>query len=226
MKPMLAPSMMCVSEWQNPGDTLRTLESCGIELLHADVMDGSFVPNLMLGTESVKHLRAASRIPLDIHLMIERPEDKIAWFDPQPGEYVSVHAESTRHLQRALSRIRECGAHPMAALNPATPLCMLEDVLDDVEGVLLMTVNPGYAGQKLVPQTIAKIRRLRELLDAAGRRSVRIEVDGNVSFENGAKMRAAGADMFVCGTSSVFWKGAAVAENIAHFRQCLADAEK
>lgn len=226
MKPMLAPSMMCVSEWQNPGETIRTLESCDIELLHADVMDGSFVPNLMLGTESVRHLRAASRIPLDIHLMIERPEDKITWFDPQPGEYVSVHVESTRHLQRALSRIRECGALPMAALNPATPLCMLEDVLDDVEGVLLMTVNPGYAGQKLVPQTIGKIRRLREMLDAAGRGSVRIEVDGNVSFENGAKMRAAGADMFVCGTSSVFRKDASVAENIARFRQCLADAEK
>ena len=221
MKSLLAPSMMCVSEWQNPGDTLRTLERCGIELLHADVMDGSFVPNLMLGTESVKHLRAASSIPLDIHLMIERPEDKLAWFDPQPGEYVSVHAESTRHLQRALTRIRECGARPMAALNPATPLCMIEDVLDDVEGVLLMTVNPGYAGQKLVPQSLDKIRRLREMLDRAGKTDVRIEVDGNVSFENGAKMRAAGADMFVCGTSSVFRTGDSLENNIARFRQCL-----
>lgn len=221
MKSLLAPSMMCVSEWQNPGDTLRTLERCGIELLHADVMDGSFVPNLMLGTESVKHLRAASSIPLDIHLMIERPEDKLAWFDPQPGEYVSVHAESTRHLQRALSRIRECGARPMVALNPATPLCMIEDILDDVEGVLLMTVNPGYAGQKLVPQSLGKIRRLRRMLDGAGKKDVRIEVDGNVSFENGAKMRAAGADMFVCGTSSVFHAGGSLEDNIARFRQCL-----
>ena len=221
MKSLLAPSMMCVSEWQNPGDTLRTLERCGIELLHADVMDGSFVPNLMLGTESVKHLRAASSIPLDIHLMIERPEDKLAWFDPQPGEYVSVHAESTRHLQRALSRIRECGARPMVALNPATPLCMIEDILDDVEGVLLMTVNPGYAGQKLVPQSLGKIRRLRRMLDGAGKKDVRIEVDGNVSFENGAKMRAAGAYMFVCGTSSVYHTGGSLEDNIARFRQCL-----
>ena len=221
MKSLLAPSMMCVSEWQNPGDMLRTLERCGIELLHADVMDGSFVPNLMLGTESVKHLRAASSIPLDIHLMIERPEDKMAWFDPQPGEYVSVHAESTRHLQRALSRIRECGARPMVALNPATPRCMIEDILDDVEGVLLMTVNPGYAGQKLVPQSLGKIRRLRRMLDGAGKKDVRIEVDGNVSFENGAKMRAAGADMFVCGTSSVFHAGGSLEDNIARFRQCL-----
>ena len=221
MKSLLAPSMMCVSEWQNPGETLRTLERCGIELLHADVMDGSFVPNLMLGTESVKHLRAASSIPLDIHLMIERPEDKLAWFDPQPGEYVSVHVESTRHLQRALSRVRECGARPMVALNPATPLCMIEDVIDDVEGVLLMTVNPGYAGQKLVPQSLDKIRRLREMLDGTGKADVRIEVDGNVSFENGAKMRAAGADMFVCGTSSVFRAGSRLEENIARFRQCL-----
>ena len=109
----------------------------------------------------------------------------------------------------------------MVALNPATPLCMIEDVIDDVEGVLLMTVNPGYAGQKLVPQSLDKIRRLREMLDGAGKADVRIEVDGNVSFENGAKMRAAGADMFVCGTSSVFRAGSRLEENIARFRQCL-----
>lgn len=223
---LLCPSMMCVSPWDNPGAALRALEESGVELLHMDVMDGVFVPNLMLGTENIKHLRKCSKIPLDIHLMIDRPEDKIAWFDIQPGEYVSVHAESTNHLQRALARIRDCGAHPMAALNPATPLCMLEDVLPDVDAVLLMTVNPGYAGQKLVPQTLDKIARLRRMLDEAGRADVRIEVDGNVSFENGTKMRAAGADMFVCGTSSIFWKGASCQENTARFRQCVAEGEK
>jgi len=124
-------------------------------------------------------------------------------------------------VQRALARIRDYGARPMVALNPATPLCMIEDVIDDVEAVLLMTVNPGFAGQKLVPQTLNKITRLREMLDKAGRQDVRIEVDGNVSFENGVKMRAAGADMFVCGTSSIFAKGATIAENIAKFRECV-----
>lgn len=218
---ILAPSVMCVSEWKDSEEVLKALEEGGVEVLHVDVMDGEFVSNLMLGTESIRHLRKASPIPLDIHLMIQRPEDKLDWFDIQPGEYVSVHAESTRHLQRALAKIRDLGAHPMAALNPATPLYMLEDVLEDVEGVLLMTVNPGFAGQKLVPQTLDKIARLRAMLDEAGRPEVLIEVDGNVSFVNGEKMRRAGADMFVCGTSSIFSKDGTIAENIASFRRCV-----
>lgn len=109
-------------------------------------------------------------------------------------------------MQRTLAKIADYGAHPMVALNPATPLCMLEDVLDDVSGVLLMTVNPGFAGQKLVPQTLGKITRLRELLDKTGHEEVFIEVDGNVSFENAPKMYHAGARAFVCGTSSIFGK--------------------
>ena len=223
-KAMLAPSVMCVSEWQGSEEVIDKLEKGGIELLHADVMDGVFVANLMLGTESIRHLRKASTIPLDIHLMIERPEEKLDWFDIQPGEYVSVHAESTKHLQRVLARIREYGAHPMVALNPATPLCMIEDVLTDVDGVLLMTVNPGFAGQKLVPQTLDKISRLRRMLDELGCSDVLIEVDGNVSFENGIKMRKAGADIFVGGTSSIFSKEGTVEENIARFRRCVDEA--
>lgn len=224
-KAMLAPSVMCISEWRGSEEVIRILEEGGVELLHADVMDGQFVSNLMLGTESIRHLRKACSIPLDIHLMIERPEDKIGWFDIQPGEFVSVHAESTKHLQRALASIREYGAHPMVALNPATPLCMIEDVLADVDGVLLMTVNPGFAGQKLVPQTLNKIYRLRKLLDSMGCHDVRIEVDGNVSFENSVKMRAAGADIFVGGTSSIFSKKGTISENITLFRRCVNEAE-
>ncbi|MGN0802011.1 MAG: ribulose-phosphate 3-epimerase [Candidatus Faecivicinus sp.] len=221
---LLSASVMCVNAWDGMDD-LRALKRSGVELLHADVMDGEFVPNLMLGTESIRQLRRLGGLPLDIHLMIERPEDKLGWFDIQPGEYVSVHAESTRHLQRALARIRELGARPVAALNPGTPLCMVEDVLPDVEAVLLMTVNPGYAGQALVPQTIGKIARLRRMLDDAGLPEVRIEVDGNVSFENGVKMRAAGADMLVCGTSSIFRRGADVQQNVRRFRELLGEAE-
>ena len=219
-KVMLAPSMMCVSHWQDIRGMLQEMQNCGVEWLHADVMDGSFVPNLMLGTESIKHLRKLSPIPLDIHLMIEKPDEKLDWFDIQPGEFVSVHAESTRHLQRALAKIRSYGAHPMVALNPATPLCTLEDVLADVDGVLVMTVNPGFAGQKLVPQTLDKIARLRSMLDAAGRQDVLIEVDGNVSFVNAPKMRKAGADIFVCGTSSIFAQTGTLAENAAKLRRC------
>lgn len=220
-KVMISPSVMCISEWQGAEEVLRELERGHIELLHADVMDGAFVPNLMLGTESIKHLREITSIPLDIHLMVEQPEEKLAWFDIKPGEYVSVHAESTRHLQRVLTRIREFGAHPMVALNPATPLYALEDVLMDVDGVLMMTVNPGFAGQKLVPQTLDKISRLRRMLDETGRTDMLIEVDGNVSFVNAPKMRQAGADIFVCGTSSIFGKEGTIAENIERFRASL-----
>ena len=126
---MLSPSMMCVPEWQDVSGLLAELEKNGVEWLHADVMDGVFVPNLMLGTESIKALRKVSPMPLDLHLMIEKPDEKLGWFDLQPGELVSVHVESTRHLQRTLARIRDFGARPMAALNPATPLCMIEEVL-------------------------------------------------------------------------------------------------
>ena len=222
---LLAPSMMCVPQWRDAETIINELKQSGVSLLHVDVMDGSFVPNLMLGTEGVKQLREIGGLPLDVHLMIDRPEDKLAWFDFQPGEYVSIHAESTNHLQRALARIRDLGAHPMVALNPATPLCALEEVIADVDAILLMTVNPGYAGQALVPQTLKKIARLRAMLNDAGRPEVRIEVDGNVSFANAPAMRAAGADMFVCGTSSIFHAGGTIAQNTARFMRCLAEGE-
>ena len=223
-KALLVPSVMCIPPWNGLRE-LEALKRIGTDYLHVDIMDGEFVPNLMLGTESVKELRKISPLPLDIHMMVERPEDKLAWFDPQPGEYVSIHAESTKHLQRALVRVRDYGAKPMAALNPATPLCMIEDVLDDLDGVLLMTVNPGFAGRKMVPQILKKIARLRAMLDENGLHHVRIEVDGNVSFENCVKMRQAGADIFVCGTSSLFAKNATIEENAVRFRAALAAAE-
>lgn len=219
---LLSSSVMCIPAWDQPAAVLRTLENAGVELLHADVMDGVFVPNFMLGTDNLKNLRASSRIPLDIHLMIERPEEKLDWFAIAPGEYVSIHAESTRHLQRALTRIRDLGAHPAVALNPSTPLCMIEDVLCDIDMLLVMTVNPGFAGQKLVPQTLDKIARARRMLDQAGRADVRIEVDGNVSFENAVKMRQAGADIFVCGTSSLFAKNTTIEAAAARLRADLA----
>jgi ribulose-phosphate 3-epimerase len=161
----------------------------------------------MLGTETIRQFRRASSIPLDIHLMIEAPGEKLEWFEPQPGDYISVHAETTRHLQRVLAKVRALGAKPMAAINPATPLSAIEEVLCDVDAVLVMTVNPGYAGQKLVPQTLEKIRRLRTILDDRGLDNVEIEVDGNVTPENALKMREAGANLFVAGTSLLFRPG-------------------
>ena len=221
MNKKLSPSMMC-SDFFRLGDQIAEFERLGIEYLHIDVMDGAFVPNYTLGTDFVKRLRAYSKIPLDIHLMIERPEDKLSWFDFGENDYVSVHAESTRHLQRVLAAIRARGGKPMVALNPATPLCMIEHVLDDIDAVLIMTVNPGYAGQKLVPATIEKIRSLREMLDTRGYSQVEIEVDGNVSLENARKMSDAGANIFVVGTASLFHPdNASLAEGTADLRDAI-----
>jgi len=195
--------MMCVK----PGTLekyVQAFEEAGISYLHIDIMDGVFTPNFALGTDYVKELRGMTSIPLDIHLMAVQPEDKLAWFDMRPGEIVSIHYESTRHVQRALQKIRDAGAKPMIALDPATPLSALEYVLGDIDGVLLMMVNPGFAGQRLIPAMLGKISDLRAYLDAKGYGGIEIEVDGNVSFENAAKMRGKGATLFVAGSSSVF----------------------
>lgn len=203
LPPKLSPSMMCAGIAQLPA-VLAVFADCGIHSLHIDVMDGCFVPNFTLGTDFCRRLRALTAIPLDIHLMITEPERKLDWFDIQPGEYVSVHAESTAHLHRALSRIRALGAHPIAALNPATPLSALDCILDETDGVLLMTVNPGFAGQPLVPAMLRKLADCRSYLDARGYGDHLLQADGCVSFAHARAMREAGADYFVTGSSSVF----------------------
>ncbi len=154
-------------------------------------------------------------------MMINDPESKLGWFPIGEGDYVSIHLESTRHLQKALAAIRAARAKPMAAINPATPICMLENILDDIDGVLVMTVNPGFAGQKLVESTLKKITQLREYLDKNGYSHIEIEVDGNVSFENAKRMKEAGANIFVVGTSSVFSSEFPLSEGIEKMREIL-----
>jgi ribulose-phosphate 3-epimerase len=150
LDPKITPSMMCADLFQL-AEAMQVFEEWKIPYLHMDVMDGSFVPNLMLGTGFIRQIRNATSIPLDIHLMIENPGDKLEWFEPKPGDYISVHAETTRHLQRVLAKIRAMSAKPMAAVNPATPLSTIEEVFPDIDAVLIMTVNPGFLGKKLVP---------------------------------------------------------------------------
>jgi len=205
MKSMISPSMMCI-DFAHLEDSINVLAKLNVEYLHFDIMDGDFVPNYTLGPDFMKAVRSISSIPFDIHLMIQRPEDKLSYFDIRPGDLVCVHQESTVHLQRVLQRIRDMGAKAAVALNPATPISSLEEVLDDIDVILIMTVNPGYAGQKLIPSTIGKISRLREYLHVHGYDRIAIEVDGNVSFENAELMRSAGADIFVAGSSSLFSK--------------------
>ena len=213
----LSPSMMC-ADIGVLRETLALFEKYKIDYLHIDVMDGVFVPNLMLGTDYCRRLRAMTDIPLDIHLMIVDPEPKIDWFDPKPGEYVSVHAESTHHLHRALQKVRATGAKALAALNPSTPLSAVEYVLEDADGVLLMLVNPGYAGQTLIPETIRKIKELKALVTAKGLEDFTIQVDGNISFDNVAEITEAGADFLVLGSSSIFSKSCTMEEAIIKLR--------
>ena len=205
MQKKISPSIMCADFFQL--DTyIKAFEKCNIDMIHVDIMDGSFVPNYTLGTDFIKALKRKTEIPLDIHLMINNPENKLDWFEFNENDYVSIHCESTPHLHKAISAIKNRRAKAMVAVNPATPICALESILDDIDAVLIMTVNPGFAGQKLIKSVLKKITQLRNYLDKNGYEHIEIEVDGNVSFENAALMSKAGSNIFVAGTSSIFTK--------------------
>ena len=220
MKKKISPSIMCIDSFEL-NESVKTLNDFNIELIHVDIMDGSFVPNFTLGTDFIKSLKKHTDIPLDIHLMIDNPESKLDWFEFGEGDYVSIHQESTNHLHKAVSMIKSRGAKALIALNPSTPINTLESILDDIDGVLIMTVNPGFAGQKLVKSTLKKIKSLREILDRNGYNHIEIEVDGNVSFENAKLMNDAGANIFVAGTSSIFLKENDIKTNITLLRNIL-----
>jgi len=216
----ISPSIMCI-DFKYLLENIKKLEDIGVEYLHFDIMDGSFVPNFTLGPDFMKSVREISNIPFDIHLMIEHPENHLELFDIRPGDLVSIHQESTFHIQRILQKIKDYGAKASVALNPATPIYSVEDVLDDIEVVLIMTVNPGFAGQKLVPASFKKIVRMKKFLIDSGYANIEIEVDGNISCENAKKMRAVGADIFVAGTSSLFIKGKDLKVSAGELRQCI-----
>lgn len=213
--------MMCADIF-SLGETLDVFEKNGVSYLHIDVMDGEFVPNFTLGTDYCRKMKQASSIPLDIHLMINDPEKKLSWFDFGEGDIVSVHFESTKHPYLALQMIRERGAKAFLAINPGTASSVILPMLDVLDGVLVMTVNPGFAGQKLVESTLSKISEIRALAKEYGK-DLLIETDGNVSFENAVRMSRAGADIFVAGTSAVFRRDMSLAEGLMKLQTCVED---
>jgi ribulose-phosphate 3-epimerase len=195
----IAPSILA-SNFAKLGEDVRAVEEGGADLIHVDVMDGHFVPNISIGLPVVASLRKATRLPLEVHLMIERPEEYIERFVLAGANRILIHQEATVHLDRALTMIRELGAQAGAAINPATPVATLTDVFGKVDTVLVMSVNPGFGGQKFIPGVIEKIRQLNQWR-ARYNGAFRIEVDGGVDAENTAELAQAGANTFVAGTS-------------------------
>lgn len=217
----ISASMMC-SDLIDLKETIKVFEEEGIEHLHIDMMDGNFVPNFGLGVDYVRGLRKLTSIPLDLHLMIKDPEYKLQWIGIQKTDIVSIHYESSFQVQRVLDWLVPFGCKRFLAINPATPVNSLEEVLDYIDGINLLMVNPGFAGQKIVPSTMRKAQKVVELLKREHREDITIEVDGNITPENASKLKGIGANIFVAGTSAIF-KGnvAEFKQNIKTFRQVI-----
>lgn len=196
---VVAPSILS-ADFLNLGQDIRTIQEAGAQVLHVDVMDGHFVPNLTIGLPVIEALRSSTDLLLDVHLMISNPEQMAESYVDAGADYLSVHYETVDHLDRLVERIREKGAQPGVVLNPHTPVLVLEEILSKCHHILLMSVNPGYGGQKFISASFEKVRRLRSLIDSRGL-DVKIEIDGGMGPENIEEAVQSGADIVVAGSA-------------------------
>lgn len=195
----IAPSILS-ADFADLKNDIQRVEEAGADYLHIDVMDGHFVPNITIGPLVVKSIRKVSRLIFDVHLMIENPEKYIKDFVESGADLITVHAESTHHLHRTIQMIKKEGIKVGVALNPATPLAFIEEILCDLDLVLIMSVNPGFGGQRFIESSINKIIKLKKLIDLNGLKTL-IEVDGGVNLDNIDKLASAGVDVIVAGSA-------------------------
>jgi ribulose-phosphate 3-epimerase len=215
-KTRIAPSILS-ADFARLGDEVRAIAAAGADYIHIDVMDGHFVPNITIGPVVVRALRGVTRLPFDVHLMISPVDPYVEAFANAGADIITVHPEAGPHLHRTLQLIKSLGKKAGVSLNPATPVSAVETVLDMVDLVLVMTVNPGFGGQDFIATQLDKVRTLRARIDG-GRRAIDLEVDGGITPETARQAVAVGADVLVAGTASFKGGPAAYAENIRHLR--------
>lgn len=219
MKNKISASLMCADPFSLK-DTVLLLEKHKVDYLHIDIMDGKFVPNLGIGSDFIKSLRKHTSIPFDYHIMVKEPDDIIKLLDIRENDLVSVHYECSFQIQRTLDNIKKNNCKVMIAINPATPLCTLEEVIYYIDGINLLMVNPGFAGQNMVENCMKKADKVGRIIRKLERKDIIFEVDGNVSFKNAAILKNLGANTFVGGTSSIFSSNR-IEDNILQFLESV-----